>query len=472
MNEIFKDIGKEIGKGALSALGGVAMTGLASLVGLGDDTGAQLEKLAGKLDHISVQLDRLSEQLTVLHQDLQGISHDLRDIKVEIAGQARLSRLTDVMAKLEDARILVDVLFARLAQVPRLDPRDGATEVRALAVEVLSGEAVSRALESLGAALIGHAEVGSALGMLSEIYVADINAGSAMGGLADPQRIEVAYANRLVPFFLQSVAVQIKGVVLLMNALAVTDRFSSTASRSAAIDAVRDAHLKRLQPQIDAFLAAARRLAAEDWPHEYVYWHESAAGRVIDPGHYAGTGIQARSDALADQVLAREPGVVIRLFVSHTVPLAEQPGMTSSAEAIRLDRERNRHVAETLAGAMGRIADKTWWTPASLPSAQFDDSVQHWPALRPRLMQMLFQPTAWRVEQRLDSASFVKDRTDFLAIYLPALAAAAGSAIARRSDGEPLFDPVLQRVRLPCAAGTQQPWGSLNLATYYHLGSR
>lgn len=456
--EVLWYVSKAIGKGALGAIGGKAMTGLFSLIGLGDSSGEQIQE---SLNKISGQLNELAQGISRLHEDLQVVNEDLHRIDKDIVNEARKGRMQVVAQAMNEAELVIDENFKHLTAIPELGEHDRPAAMWKLTDEILGHDRVEEALGVLHSNIVGVEGTEGALQILGQYYQADID--SRRAGAPIYEHVASVYEQVLVPYFSHRVGVQQKGVILLMNAFAVDPNTKDQVSREVRINQVRDDFLNNLRRQGKAFGTLARDFSVLNWPYEYFYYRDGYPPGVPHYEYYLDRTILSKADALTDALLGGDGQTVVRIFVSH----CSQEGATpfhmaeERAATLRVCDSIVKAIRENMPGA-------PWWNgTVALPAPQVSDDLQDWPRFSNKLRQeQIFQETACLIEHGLPSAGIRPERTDFLRDYLQRIKAHVDPDIRLRDGQLPLFSSRFDKVKFRLNAHNLVA-GSLNVPTYY-----
>jgi len=455
---ILWSVTKEIGKGALGAIGGEAMTGLFSLIGLGGDSSG--EEIKEGLNRISGQLDELEHGISRLHEDLLTVEKDLERIDKDIVNEARKGRMQVVAQAMNRAELVIEANFRELMTIPKLGEHDRVAAMTTLRDKVLGDNQIEQGLDLLYSNVAGVEGTEGALQLLGQYYEADIDARKSTEPVYG--YVAKAYEQKVVPYFSHRVGVQQKGVVLLMNAFAVDPNIKDQVSREVRINQARDVFLSNLRRQCDAFGAIARDFSLLNWPYEYFYYRDDCPRGVPYYEHYLDRTILSKADALIDSLLGGDGQAVVRIFVSHCSRAAATPW--SSAE----ERTATLRVRDSIAKAIREhMLGAPWWNAKlAFPGPQVSDDLSDWPRLSPKLRVLILQETACLIEHRLPSVGIRPERADFLREYLDTIKTHVDRDIRLRDGELPLFSPRFATVKFRLNDHNLLA-GSLNIPTYY-----
>jgi hypothetical protein len=317
-----KSIGKEIGKGALAALGGFAVNAILGAI-TGDPGQEQLEKIGRQLDQISAQLARietsLKELVAVTNQILATLQEILKEQK-----KAALKDLQGIFARIDTYHLQLAEYAGDIDEhgKSRVTPSALKKNVEQLIADMKSSRARPSLREEftrLDSILFGSAELTGMIDVVIEILRADVRSGT----LILPNAMD-----RIENFVRWAAWGQYRALRLLIN-IEVRERADPavpTATETALLKEMT-ARLDRLSDRVVAF---AETMADErDRNNEFfgglepsVLHQEPAHG----PWKQYTNSVISRADRLRETLLG-QTNVVVRL-IPHlpNLPLVHRRG--------------------------------------------------------------------------------------------------------------------------------------------------
>lgn len=251
-----KDIGTELAKGALGALGGKAMTSVMSIVGLGGD-GDHSEEILQKLDEMNATLNIMSSKLSYMLDSLRRVEQELAEIKTTLKEVEFLNKwmASDIVIKEIAASIvsLHDELISYTKNPNRPNTPAHVVKKRIATWErAVCGQGVSKSVRTL----------------LEELHVFAAGAAGPLGGTIQVlgQYYAKVFANDMRTAFTQLqcyvkwlVNIQILGLQCQLAAYQLSAKDADKPTQE-MYDAY-DKHIEHVKVQLDQFLFYAEDIA-------------------------------------------------------------------------------------------------------------------------------------------------------------------------------------------------------------------